>query len=300
MRMLAWPLLSLMVVPAVAQDEKVTIEWKFKKGDVVRYEMSQTAQTSMNEMEMKQEMLFGTTMETKEVDEKGAGTIEIKYDRVKVKMSGMMEVEYDSDAPKKGEGEDDHADPAAMMAKVWGAMVGASVTAKMSPKGEILEVKGFDKLMDSIVERFGDDQPGMGEMLKEMYNEDQMKQMMQLSYGILPGKPIGKGDTWETKGKFALPGMGEMGLENKATLKEIREGGKEAVIGMETKIEKGEGDEAPVKISGGKMTSELVWSIERGRLESSKGTMKMGLEAGDQSVEMTMTMGMKITPLRKP
>ena len=50
---------------------------------------------------MEQESLYGYTLEVQDVDPDGAASLKSTYDRVKVSMTGPMELEYDSDTDKK-------------------------------------------------------------------------------------------------------------------------------------------------------------------------------------------------------
>lgn len=299
MRLLALALVAT-VSTAIAQDaDKVELKWKFTKGESLRYEMTYSVDASVGGIDIKQEMLFAFTMGVQEIAENGVATIETRYDRVKLKMSGVMEAEYDSDAPKKEEekkeGEEGMPDIAGMMGKMFGAMVGKSVTMKMNPRGEILEVKGFDKIMEEMTKALGDE--AQGEMLKQMMSEDQMKQMFQSGWAMLPDKPVAKGDTWDHKMETKMAGVGTITMKNKLTLKELRNGGKDAVIKVDTKIEGKPDDEGGmVELTDGKMDSEIGWSLEKGRMESMTGTMTMKMAAGGQEFEVSAALTMKLAP----
>jgi hypothetical protein len=300
MRLLALPLVfSLLATVASSQDpEKVHLAWKFTKGESLRYEMTYGMDMNIADMEMKQEILSGFTMGVQEVNADGSATVEMRYDRVKIKMTGIMEVEYDSDAPKKEgekkEGEEGAPDIAGMMSRAMGAMVGKSFTVKMSPKGEMSDIKGFDKIMEAMSKEFGDE--GGGEMLKGMYSEDQVRQMFQSGFGFVPGRAVAKGESWDNNAEFKLEQLGTMSMKSKLTLKDIKREGKEAAIKMDTKIEV-KGDEgAMVEVSDGKMNSELTWSVELGRLEAMSGTMTMKMAAAGQEFDISAAITMKLAP----
>lgn len=284
MRLIAAALVAAFGLTAAAQD-KTTIEWKLKKGDKVRYEMNQETQTSVGGMEIEQSMLFGMAMEVEEVDDKGVAKFKVTYDRIKVVMSGMMDTDYDSDK--------DDAAPEGF-AKMFGGMVGKSFKIKLNARGEIVGVEGYKALMEEAMKDLGDD-PMMGAM-QDQFDDDMIKKMMQPVFPVLPDKAVAKGDTWEHKSEFGMPGLGSMKLKSKKTLKET--GDKEATIGDETTMEAGdEGDgNQMVQITDGKSKGDIVWDLEKGQMKSSKATMTMTMSAGGQEFTMEMKSSMKLAP----
>jgi len=301
MRLLALPLVfSLLATVASSQDpEKVHLAWKFMKGESLRYEMTYGMDMNIADMEIKQEILSAFTMGVQEVNADGSATVEMRYDRVKIKMSGVLEVEYDSDAPKKEggekkEGEEGMPDIAGMMSRAMGVMVGKSFTVRMSRKGEMSDIKGFDKIMEAMAKEFGAE--GGGEMLKGMYSEDQVRQMFQSGFGFVPNRAVAKGESWDNNAEFKLEQLGTMSMKSKLTLRDIKREGKEAAIKMDTKIDV-KGDEgAMVEVTDGKMNSELTWSVELGRLESMSGTMTMKMGAAGQEFDISAAITMKLAP----
>src|SRR5262245_24664207 len=118
------------VLPA-QEGDKVTIEWKFKKGDTFRYEMSMVNETELGGMEIATDMIMGQAFEVTDVKDDGTGVLKVTYDRMKFKMDGPMSVDFDSDKDKK-------ADDA--FGAIFGAMVGKSLVLHMSTKGEVVKI----------------------------------------------------------------------------------------------------------------------------------------------------------------
>ena len=139
-------------------------------------------------------------------------------------------------------------------------------------------------------------------MMKEMFRDDQMKDMMNQAFPTLPKKAVGENDTWESEADFKLPLVGGFTLKTTSTLKEIRKGGKEAVIKMDTKIERKDSDEEEDPFGGmldlGDTTfkSTVIWLVDKGIMKSAKGTMTMELDLGGQEVLLEITQGMKLAP----
>lgn len=282
--------LLLTLVPAIllaaplarAQDpQKVTLAWKFTKGEVNRYEMTQKVDSTIGEMEVKQEMAYRWALETKEVAADGTATMDMKYERVMMRMSGMMELEYDSD--KKQELDD--SDPSAAMAKMMSGFVGKSITLKMATDGKIVDVTGFDKILDGMGEG--------AEPLKQMMNEGQLKQMMQAGFAMLPDKAVGVGDKWEHKFEFDVPVLGKMKTSAASSVKSVANGGKTATIRSDMKITVDAGEGGMLEISDAKAETETVWSVADGRMESMSGTTKMKMSMAGQEFDVVSTMAMK-------
>jgi hypothetical protein len=225
-------LISLSLIPALLlsaaspQDEKVSIEWKFKKGESFRYEMSMKIDMDIGGMEIDQEMIMGQQFEVIELTDDGVGTLKVTYDRIKFKMDGPMSTDFDSDKDKKGED---------MFGSIFGAMVGKSLTMQMSRKGEVLKIEGMAKMMDEIVKALPEEMQGMAGMVKGQMSDDYAKSMVQNSFGFLPKDPVAKGDSWDASAKTVIGGLGKADMKGKSTLKDVQ--GKEAVISQEFKLE---------------------------------------------------------------
>ena len=278
------------------EGEKVTLEWKFKKGDSHRYEISYLMEMEISGTEITQEMLMGTQMDVTDVTAEGVATLKVSYDRIKAKMSGPMNSDYDSDKDKKpGEGD--------ILGRVMSAFLGKSVSIQLTKKGECVKFEGMAKLMEEAIKEMPEEQQAMGEMMKASMNDEYGKTMMQMSMGFLPKAPVGKGDTWSDTAALSMGVIGKMDMKSKSTLKEIRNGGKEAVVGQDIKFDfkpgDGGGAMGPMEVTESKMKAEMVWLVDKGIIQSSKGSMTTDMNAGGQEMTMTMKMEMKLAPKSK-
>lgn len=295
MRLISLSLLFLVglsgTLPA-QEGDKVTLEWKFKKGESFRYEMTMNTDMSVGGMEIVQEMVMGQAFDVTDVGADGTGTLKVTYDRIKFKMDGPMAADFDSDKEKKA---DD------LFGSIFGAMVGKSLTMQMNRKGEIVKVEGMAKLMDDIVKELPEEHQVMAGMIKGQMTDDYAKSMAQNSFGFLPKTPVAKGEMWESASKSVIAGIGKADLKGKSTLKEIREG-KEAVVAQDFKLEfmaEEEGGAGPMgaaDIGPTRTKGEMVWLLDQGRMKSSKSTATMEFTAGGGEASMTMKMEMKLAP----
>ena len=289
-------------LPVFAQDdapakdaEKVLLRWALKEGDLLRYEMTNLVDTSVQGMKMEQKIIFGMKQEILEVDDKGAAQIKVTYDRVAINMTGMMMAEYDSDIDK---------DPPAdnPLVPFFAAFVGENFQMKMDPRGKVLEVEGMNEMMGRIIKRLGESNAMMGEMLKQQYNEDQMKDQMQQGFAVLPEQAVGVGDTWDTEMETAMGvGGGVMVMKTANTLKEIDREKNLALVEQKTEITMGEAvaDDpmaGMVKIKEAEGKSLMNWDLAQGRLSSTKGSVVMEMESAGMPMTVTTTMNMQLAP----
>ena len=130
-------------------------------------------------------------------------------------------------------------------------------------------------------------------LLKKILNEDALKQMADPTFGIVPGKPVAKGDTWTRESTINLGPIGSYKGVYKYTLEGFDEKNKDlAKIKIETTLtyspptDPGEG--LPFKIKEAKLTSKdakgsATFDIKKGRLEKSEQSLSL---TGDLQIEI--------------
>jgi len=212
------------------------------------------------------------------------------YDAVQYKMTGgpMGNVEYDS--TKGGDA------PAHPMAKVFSAIAGASLNVTFAADGKVKEVKGTDKLMDTIITKMempAAQQAQMREAMKAQFGEEGIKSSFEQMTAFYPKEPVAIGDSWENKMTLAA-GM-PLSMANTYTLKG-RQGGV-AAMDVKTTITT---DDKPVNMGGQQMSYNLkgeqvgTLNIDEatGWLKSGKMTQTIDgtltMNAGGQKMEMPM------------
>ncbi len=292
MRILAGFTVLALSLAASAQEttDKVTLLWKFKKGDKHRYETSQDNKTEVGGMEINNEMIFGYELEVVEVDDKGVATLKLTYDRVKFVMTGMMDTDYDSEKDKEA--------PEEGLGRIMAGLNGKSFTMKLSPRGEVVAVKGYEAIMEEITKDMGEDDPMLGAMKSQM-NDENMKKLMQQAFPRLPEKAVGKGDSWEDSSDMGIPGLGALTMKNKTTIKEQK--GSEITLNVDGKFEKKDdgGNGGPVEITDGTLKNTITWDVEKGIMTGAKGTTTMTMSAGGQEFTTESKTGVKLMPKKE-
>ncbi len=274
--LVAAALCMLAVMVLADEGEKVDLSLKFKKGQKLEYKStSDITQTISGVMDMKMSISQKQSLlqEVLEVDEKGVANVQQKVTHVKVKQdSPQGKQEFDSS--KKEDLEKAKNDT---NLKSYAALVNKPFTFKIDPKGNIIEVKGYDKILE---EAFKDDP--MAEMLKDNFSNDQAKKMLQMSYGAFPKEKVSKGESWTSKGEFPAGGSATMKMELKYTLAGTKEIGKRTCAKIDIEM-------TDLKIEG-QMAAMMKLSEKKG-----KGVIYFDLKEQiviDNTFKMSLTMEM--------
>ena len=279
-------LVAALVALAPCQD-KVDLRWKWEKGRELLFKNTQTQTMEIGGAAIEQQNSMTYSMTAQEVDEKGVATLLVKYEAMAAKGSGFMEYEYDSEKDKEAP-----KDPqVATMAK----LVGQTFTLKISPKGQVSDVKGFEKIMDLLMKDL-EDQP-QAEMMraafKQMFSDDAMKSTFQQMAPQLPKDPVAKGETWKDAFTFKMAMFGSMKFGITSTLEDFKDG--VAVIKQDYTVEM-KADEQPdpnnplaaagVELKNSKGKATLRFSGTDGALVSQELAMEMTIVMAAAGQEM--------------
>jgi len=288
MKMLA---AAALLLPLLTQD-KVDLRWKWQKGQEYVYKSSQKTMMEFGGQPMDQQMGYTYSMTVTDVSDAGEATIQVKYIAVVTKGVGPQgEFEYDSERDKEAPQEG----PAALQAR----MVGQSFTMKMNPLGRVTDVKGYDKVLDAMIKGAGEEAAPMKMQLKQMFNNDTFKGMMQQMAPPLPEEKVAQGDKWANDFVVKMPMLGGMKFAMKAALAGIQDG--DATIEQEVKISiAGENNDNPLaglmEIKDGTVKASALFSIEKGCYLSQKSALEMTISAGGTEMPMKSIVELKLVP----
>lgn len=279
------PILAAALLLGALQDGKVDLRWKFQKGQELRYRISQLTTIDAAGLTVEQSMRTTYLYAVSEVDEKGTATLAVKYEAVAVKASGLQDLDFDSEKHKEVP-----ADPTAQLVS---RLVGQSFTLKLGPSGKVLEVKGFDRILDALFKEGADDpqQALQREALKQAYSDESIQSMMQMMFMPLPETPVGTGDSWKTELAFQMPVAGKARLAGTSRLAGLERA--EARLEQEWKLETvppEDADKNPmaglVKLNSVKGKGRAAFSTERGLFLDSKMESTMVMTTGGQEMEV--------------
>jgi Family of unknown function (DUF6263) len=295
MSILRWSPIALLIGLAVtavgvlpAQGETL-LRWKFEEGQKNSLVITQEMQMKMVMQENPVLMTSTSTMEVDwevmEIDEEGVATLTQTMERVQMKLQGPQGVmmEYDSESDEKPGG------MAAMIVPMLEAMVGKSYSVRMSPQGNIVEMKLPQGLAERVAEV-----PGMAGM-GDLFSEEGMKSMAEVA--TFPEKAVDPGDTWVRTATVGNPATGDMTMDSTFTYigTEVVDGRELEKISMEMAMRIGEGGKAAVNISDQSSVGTIYFDNQLGRFVRSEGKMKMTMEMAmlgqeiKQEIENTTT-----------
>ena len=288
-----------------AAGEKILLRIKLDAGDKYDMKMSQVQNVTqtMNGQEMQisqdQETVMG--YEVLAVEPNGVAKVKTMFKSMKIKTKTPQgEFEYDSAKPVL----DSNNPMSQMMGAMYSAMVGASMTMKLKPNGEVYEVDGLGAMMEKLAEA-GPEAEMIKQMMKQMFDDEKMKDSMGEMFVVYPDEPVVVGQAW----------YDEMGLDigfpidYTTTYMLVKRENGLAYIDSVAKMDLG--DEAqkiemgPMKTSfqmAGTVNQSIVVDELSGWLKSADGKMNLtGIIKMEPNAQMPngMTMPMKIDGIIK-
>ena len=276
---------ALLLTLASATQEKTELRWKWQKGQELVYKSQQKTLLELLGQPIEQQMAYTYSMTVSEVSDAGEATLQVKYLAVATKGSGPQgDFDYDSEKDKEAPTEG----PAAMQAR----MVGQSFTMKMSAVGRVTDVKGYDKVLAAMMKG---EEPNP--QLKQMFNNDSFKGMMQQMAPPLPDAKVGKGDPWETDFVVKMPMIGGMKFTQNSKLTDLKEGNAHIDQDIKVEINKGDPDNpfaGLVELKDAVGKASAVFSVEKGCFLTQKSGMEMKIAVQGQEMPMKTVVELKL------
>lgn len=276
-------------VPSGKQD-KVELRWKWQKDQELIYKSSQETLMELSGHPMRQQLRYTYSMTVSEVGPGDEATILVKYLAVASKVSGPQgDFDFDSERDKAAPLEG----PGAMQAR----MVGQSFTMKMSPTGRVLDVRGYDKVLETMLKGAPEEDPALRVQLRQMFSNESFKGMMQQMAPPLPVQKVGPGDRWENDFSVKMPMIGAMRFSLKSRFTELKDNN--AIIDQEILAEPIDREkDSPltglVEIRGGIGKATLVYSIDQGCFVSQKSTMEMKMSVQGNDMPMSTVVELRL------
>jgi hypothetical protein len=174
------------------------LKFNLEKGKGYNYEMVWDMDTKAMGQESKISVDAQYAMEIKDDDGK-IKTVETVYKSIKMGMNVMgMQLDMNSDKPiNDGNAE---KNPLIMMNKIISGITNKPFLAKVDAEGNVLEVTGFDKIVNGMIDSMGLDPQLKAQVevsMKEQFNEQTIKDNFAQLFTIFPNKEVKKGDSWE-------------------------------------------------------------------------------------------------------
>jgi hypothetical protein len=199
-------LFLLLASPAFAADEPVTLRYKMDKEAPLIYRTATS---------LKQEQTVGNMQITSEVantdvsvrtlqkvDENGNLQIqtENKLLQAKFKVDPVGEYEFDSQSTERDTG----SLFGGLIGPYYDRLSGAILNLTVSPRGELVEVKGYKELVGDLLAN----NPALAQFGAS--SDDSARHNMSEQFVYLSEEPVKPGDTWEHPYEMELPKLGKM------------------------------------------------------------------------------------------
>ncbi len=260
-------LVLLLTTAASTAGADATLRWKFAPGQKHVYAMTQKTAMKMELMgkpvETSYSQVTDITWEVKGVDKDGNAEMVQTIDRVKFQSMGPggnteVDTAKAEDAPGTPE----------LMTKLFRSMAGSPFTLKMTPRGEIRDLKVPAKIVDA----FKNAGPGAA----SLGSEEGLKNLVGQSVVVFPEGAIAPGKSWQAARKLAMP-FGTMIMDTTYTLEPAA--GPVENIGMDVKatIEPKEGSPFEIKVTSQQTKGHYRFDNSAGSLKSSDVVQKMSM-----------------------
>lgn len=200
--------------------EKINLKFKPEVGDIFKYKLkinqNTTDKSSLNknkEIKSTQTMELYYTNEVTEINESGIITFKVRYDSVKMDMSATspdssISMSYNSN--KK----DEKAKNKDFM--LFDALVGKEFKARVTSSGEVTTLYDLEKVFEYIYKEYGDTLKSGDKEIVRKSIEDELKELIQTQFQILPEKEVYVDSSWSYNQEAAL---GSFPAENVLTYK---------------------------------------------------------------------------------
>jgi len=299
-----WVVVGLLVLAGsgASHASAAGLRWKFQPGETLHYVMDQKTTTSVKggpqDVKSTMSQVIDLEWAVKEVGPDGLASLTQKITRVRTKIEAAFGAfEFDSKEAKDPEGL-----IGASLVPLLRALVGAEFTFKMSPQGELTDVKVPDKILETLKKM------GAAGGSGGMFSEEGMKNMVSESSLALPKGDLEKGKSWTKQTKIAMPPIGSMTLDKTYSYQgaDTKDGKNLERIDLDTKvdIQPAPANNIEIKIQSQDGKGTFFFDNATGRIADSRVSekleMQFKLKLMDQEKEITQgnetTTTMKLVP----
>lgn len=193
-------ILLMVCLGAVGARAADSVDLKLRWQNGAEYELSMTSDQTIKQTiggqknVIEQVMTMNYRFSVRSVDENGVGDIAIVYESIIMEQEGSMgQLKYDSR---------DTDSPVPPTAKGFAGLVGQGFEMKISPSGEVSDIRGVEAMIDGMIDGFDQMDAGMKEQLRESFKRqfgaDAIRENMENMMGFFPENPVTVGDSWTT------------------------------------------------------------------------------------------------------
>jgi hypothetical protein len=292
---------GLLLATAAPSPAQTTLRWKFEQGDVLNQSIEQVMKMSMKLGEQDIATSVAQTIDVVwtvgEVAPDGTAQVTQETARVRMKMAGGAGgFEYDS------AGNEEPAGIGAMLAPALGALAKSRSTMKMTPRGDLEDVKVSQETIDAMKAI-----PFAGQM-GGMFSEEGLVNMIKQGAQKLPEEAVEKGAAWTGASELDMPPLGKLATQTTYTYAGPEEVDAKTLQRIEMTVSMQftppqEQGQAQIAVKDQKADGVLYFDNAAGRVSHSTVNQKMTMEitvAGntiEQKIDQTTTI--RLTPAQK-
>jgi hypothetical protein len=255
------------------------LKFNLEKGRGYDYEMIWNMSTAVMGQESKVGIDGQYSVNVTE-DDGHIKTLTMLYKSIRMNMEMMgMNFDIDSEKPVTDDGDTTmfKKNPFTAMNKTLSALTGKPFIMKVDESGNIIEIVGFDKIINAMVDSMSINEEQKQKVLasmKDQFNEQQLKDNFAYVFSIFPNKQVKVGDSWDKS--YKTSGKLKAQFTTTYTVKEIE--GNNISLRTKTRIEPLDGE---MQITG-EQTGNII-------VDSKTGLMINGEFEQDMKTEMKGT-----------
>jgi hypothetical protein len=253
----------------------VTLVYKWKQGEAVTYTTTLKTDSTMSGMPGMDGVTLEQTMTQRikllpaAVAADGTVTLQQTIEAVRVEMTTPMgKIAYDSTDATSGQDE-----PSAALGRVFGGIVGATLSVTMAADGAVQRIDGAQKVVDKVTQDLPPGRSGaqMAQSLQSVLSDEAIRASLEQSFPRLPRQVVQPGDTWNGRISLGSDVAGRITGTQTMTLKSV-DGGV-ATIDVALALQQ---ESAPplgpsgmsVKFGDSHGAGSLTFDVARGRIRS--------------------------------
>ncbi len=290
----------ILVGASVAFGQGTTLQYRWIKGDDLRYRFTVQGSTTMSgmpgvaEMQMEQTSVQVVRLKVLDVAADGSATLSQTVESMRMEMSTQDgKTVFDSAAA------DTAADsgPPELRATL-AAMLGEPITITMAPTGAVIKVEGLSRIVDKMMKTIP--QGGAAALfvsqLKAGMTDEAVRSTFSQGFVTFPDHAVTTGGTWTGEFPMSIPNMGTLSTSKTSTLVGIESNSGSPVARIATAISMRQVAPSPqagpmgmtFKIADCKGEGEVLFDIAKGRVLKSSYksdmpmTMSMPSPGGEQ------------------
>jgi len=177
------------------------LKFNLEKGKTYDYEIIWNMDQQMMGQDSKIDITGGYSFDVTD-DNNHVKTLKAEYKAFKMYMKMMgVEIDIDTEKPAAPLSEEEiKANPLGMISRMFAGIKGKEFIMKVDEEGKVLEVSGFEKIVNEMVDSVNvsdDVKMQMRASLQDQFNEQSIKDQFAPVFTIFPNKEVKIGDSWE-------------------------------------------------------------------------------------------------------